>query len=68
MTDNLDPMNPLTLRRLVSDRSIRAFLEQRRNERRADRSRFGLAIAMVVANRTASNWAWLDQDRSTHRP
>ena len=68
MTDNLDPMNPLTLRRLVSDRSIRAFLEQRRNERRADRSRFGLAIAMVVANRTSSNWAWLDQDRSTHRP
>jgi hypothetical protein len=68
MTDNLDPMNPLTLRRLVSDRSIRAFLEQRRNERRADRSRFGLAIAMVVANRTAANWAWLDQDRSTHRP
>ena len=68
MTDNLDPMNPLTLRRLVSDRSIRAFLEQRRNERRADRSRFGLAIALVVANRTSSNWAWLDQDRSTHRP
>ena len=68
MTDNLDPMNPLTLRRLVSDRSIRAFLEQRRNERAADRSRFGLAIAMVVANRTAANWAWLDQDRSTHRP
>jgi len=68
MIDNPDPMNAQKLRRLMSDRSIRAFLEQRRNERRADRSRFGLAIAMVVANRTASNWAWLDQDRSTHRP
>jgi hypothetical protein len=68
MIDNLDPMNAQTLRRLMSDRSIRAFLEQRRNERRADSSRFGLAVAMVVANRTASNWAWLDQDRSTHRP
>jgi hypothetical protein len=68
MIDKLDPMNPLTLRRLMADRSIRALLEQRRNERRADRSRFGLAIAMVVANRTTANWAWLDQDRSTHRP
>ena len=64
MIDNPDPMNAQKLRRLMSDRSIRAFLEQRRNERRADRSRFGLAIAMVVANRTASNWAWLDQDLS----
>jgi hypothetical protein len=68
MIDKLDPMNPLKLRRLMTDRSIRAFLEQRRNERHADRSRFGLAIAMVVANRTTANWAWLDQDRSTHRP
>ena len=68
MIDNLDPMNAPKLRRLMSDRSIRGFLEQRRNERRADRSRFGLAIAMVVANRTTANWAWLDQDRSTHRP
>jgi hypothetical protein len=68
MIDKLDPMNAQKLRRLMSDRSIRAFLEQRRNERRADRSRFGLAIAMVVANRTTPNWAWLDQDRSTHRP
>jgi hypothetical protein len=68
MIDNPDPMNAQKLRRLMADRSIRAFLAQRRNERRADRSRFGLAIAMVVANRTASNWAWLDQDRSTHRP
>ncbi len=68
MIDKLDPMNAQKLRRLMSDRSIRAFLEQRRNERRADRSRFGLAIALVVANRTAANWAWLDQDRSTHRP
>jgi hypothetical protein len=68
MIDKVDPMNTLKLRRLMADRSIRAFLEQRRNERRADSSRFGLAVAMVVANRTASNWAWLDQDRSTHRP
>ena len=68
MIDEVDPMDPQKLRRLMSDRSVRAFLAQRRNERRADRSRFGLAIAMVVANRTASNWAWLDQDRSTHHP
>jgi hypothetical protein len=68
MIDSREPMNTQKLRRLMSDRSIRAFLEQRRNERRADRSRFGLAIAMVVANRTTANWAWLDQDRSTHRP
>jgi hypothetical protein len=66
MLRKLDPMNPEKLRQLMSDRSIRAHLEQRRNERLARRSRLGFAIAMVVANRTVSNWGWLDQDRSNH--
>jgi len=61
-------MDADTLRRLMSDRSIRARLEQRRNERHADASRFGLAIASVMVNRSTSDWGWLDQDRSTHRP
>ncbi len=67
MRDRLNPMDADTLRRLMSDRSIRARLEQRRNERRADASPLGLAIASVVVNRT-SDWGWLDQDGSTHRP
>lgn len=66
MLGKLDPMNPERLRQLMSDRSTRAYLEQRRNERCARRSRLGFAIAMVVANRTVSNRAWLDQDRSNH--
>jgi hypothetical protein len=68
MRDRLNPMDADMLRRLMSDRSIRARLEQGRNERRADASRFGLAIASVMVNRSTSDWGWLDQDRSTHRP
>jgi hypothetical protein len=68
MRDRLNPMDADTLRRLMSDRSIWARLEQRRNERRADASRFGLAIASVIVKRSTSDWGWLDQDRSTHRP
>ena len=68
MRDRLNPIDADTLRRLMSDRGYRARLEQRRNERRADASRFGLAIASVMLNRSTSDWGWLDQDRSTHRP
>jgi hypothetical protein len=67
MLGKLHPMDPAKLRRFMSDRSIRAYLEQRRNERRAVGSRLGFAIAIVVANRTGSDWAWFDQDRSNHR-
>ncbi len=56
------------LRRLMADRSPRAIDEQRRNERRTDRSQLGLAIGMVIAARRWHDWAWLDQDVSLHRP
>jgi hypothetical protein len=68
MVDKLDPMSPEKLRQLMGDRSVRAYLEQRRNERAVIGSRLGFALAAVAANRVSSNWAWLDQDRSTHRP
>jgi len=29
-------------------------------------SQLELAVAIVVANRTGRDWAWLDQDRATH--
>ena len=67
MLGKMDPMSPEQLRRLMSDRSIRAYIEQRRNERRAAGSRLGFAIASVVADRTTHDWAWLDQDRALHR-
>ena len=50
------PMTVETLRRLMSARLNRAHVDQRRNERRADRSRMGLAIGMVMANRRAADW------------
>lgn len=68
MVDNPDPMSPAKLKQLMGDRSIRAYLEQRRHERRVAGSRMGFAIAAVVADRTSSDWAWLDQDRAFHRP
>jgi hypothetical protein len=67
MPDKVDPMNPAIIRRLMSDASLRGYLEQRRNERRARGSRLSYAIAAVVANRTNTDWAWLDQDRATHQ-
>ena len=51
MVSERAPMTVETLRRLMSARSVRAHLEQRRNERRADKSRMGIAIGMVLANR-----------------
>lgn len=68
MRDEVAPMDPARIRRLMSDRSLRGFLEQRRNERRAVGSRLGSAIAVVLANRNGSDWAWLDQDRAKHQP
>ena len=53
MVEEPRPMSPDMLRRLMEDRSLRALLQQRRNERRADRSRMGLAIALVIAERKA---------------
>jgi hypothetical protein len=50
----------------MATRSIRAYLEQRRSERVSQGLRFEVAIALVLARRKTSNWAWLDQDRSTH--
>jgi hypothetical protein len=58
----------MKLRQFMGDRSIRAYLEQRRFERHVVGSRLDFAIAAVVANRTSSDWAWLDQDQSLHRP
>jgi hypothetical protein len=50
MLGKMDRMSPGQLRRLMSQRSIRAYLERRRNERHAVGSRL--------------DFAWLDQDRS----
>jgi hypothetical protein len=62
------PMSPEKLGRLMSDRSLAAYLEQRRNERRASASQLGVAIALVLARRTGQDWGWLDQDEALHRP
>jgi hypothetical protein len=64
----LKPMPPGNLARLMSRRSIGSYLEQRRNERRADASRLGVALALVIAVRAGNDWAWLDQDRALHQP
>jgi len=62
-------MTPETLKRLMADRSLAAFLEQRRNERRSGGgSQLGVAIALVISRRVDGDWAWLDQDRALHRP
>jgi len=66
--DDPNPMTTEDLRRLMSDNSPRSMLEQRRNERRTDRSQLGLAIGMVIAQRRWHDWAWLDEDTSRHRP
>jgi len=52
----------------MSDRSLAAYLEQRRNERRAPVTQLGVAIALVLARRTGQDWGWLDQDQALHRP
>jgi len=57
-----------TLARLMHRRSIGAYLEQRRNERRSGGSRLSIAIGLIVADRTGRDWAWLDQDRALHQP
>ena len=66
MPNGHSAMEPATIRRLMAKRSVRAYLEQRRSERAAQGLRFDVAIALVLARRTNSNWGWLDQDRSTH--
>jgi hypothetical protein len=62
------PMSAETFRRLMTNRSVGAYLEQRRNERRAAGARLGVALALVLANRAGNDWAWLDQDRALHQP
>ena len=65
MVSERAPMTVETLQRLMSARSVRAHLEQRRNERSADRSRMGIAIGVVLADRIVDDWGWLDQDQSS---
>ena len=65
MVSERAPMTVETLRRLMSARSVRAHLEQRRNERRADRSQMGIAIGLVLAGRKGADWGWLDQDSAS---
>ena len=65
MLSEQTPMTVGTLRRLMSTRSVRAHLEQRRNERGADRSRMGIAIGLVLADRKLADWGWLDQDSAS---
>lgn len=63
------PMSSETIARLMSRRSLGAYLQQRRNERVARDARLGVACALVLAKRAANgDWAWLDQDRALHQP
>jgi hypothetical protein len=57
-----------TLARLMARRSIRAYLEQRRSERRFAASRLSVALGIVMAERAGRDWGWLDQDRALHQP
>ncbi len=68
MIDPQEPMNAEELRRLMSDRSGGSLRAQRRIEAGVEGSRLAFAIATVVANRNAADWAWLDQDAAWHRP
>jgi hypothetical protein len=52
----------------MARRSIRGYLEQRRNERRFAGSRLSVALGVVIADRAGRDWAWLDQDRALHQP
>ena len=65
MTDNVQPMTPGELRRMA-DRSLRGYLEQRRNERRVGGWRLSVTLGSAFADRTGGDWAWLAQDRATH--